>query len=50
MMMQHLGEPKAAHAVEGALEKVLSETDIRTPDLGGKATTREVGCAIAELI
>lgn len=47
MMLQHLGESKAALAVEGALETVLEKSDIRTPDLGGKAGTREVGEAIA---
>ena len=33
MMLQHLGESKAALAVEGALETVLERSDIRTPDL-----------------
>ena len=50
MMLQHLGESKAALAVEGALETVLERSDIRTPDLGGKASTREVGEAIADEI
>ena len=47
MMLQHLGEAKAAQAVERALEAVLARPDVRTPDLSGKATTREVGEAIA---
>ena len=47
MMLQHLGEAKAAQAVERALEAVLARPDVRTPDLGGKAATREVGEAIA---
>lgn len=50
MMLHHLGERKAARAVERALEAVLARTDTRTPDLGGKATTREVGEAIAKEI
>jgi len=50
MMLQHLGEPKAALAVEGALEAVLARTDVRTPDLGGRASTRDVGEAIAHQI
>lgn len=50
MMLQHLGQTKAAQGIEHALETILSETDIRTPDLSGKATTREVGSAIAEAI
>jgi tartrate dehydrogenase/decarboxylase/D-malate dehydrogenase len=48
MMLQHLGERKAARAVEKALEAALARSDILTPDLGGKASTREVGEAIAE--
>jgi tartrate dehydrogenase/decarboxylase / D-malate dehydrogenase len=50
MMLQHLGEAKAAQAVERALEAVLARPDVRTPDLGGKAATREVGEAIAHEI
>jgi tartrate dehydrogenase/decarboxylase/D-malate dehydrogenase len=46
MMLEHLGEPKAALAVEGALDAVLARPDVRTPDLGGRASTREVGEAI----
>ncbi len=47
MMLQHLVGPEAGLAVERALEGVLEKSDIRTPDLGGKANTREVGEAIA---
>lgn len=50
MMLQHLGESQAAHAVECALEQVLTRSDIHTPDLGGKASTREVGEAVAQEI
>jgi tartrate dehydrogenase/decarboxylase/D-malate dehydrogenase len=50
MMLDHLGEPKAARAVEAALEAVLMRPDVRTPDLGGKANTRNVGDAIAHEI
>ena len=47
MMLQHLGEAKAALAVEAALEAVLARPDVRTPDLGGRANTRAVGETIA---
>ncbi len=47
MMLDHLGHGEAAAAVVGAIEKLLAESDIRTPDLGGKATTEEMGKAIA---
>jgi tartrate dehydrogenase/decarboxylase/D-malate dehydrogenase len=50
MMLQHLGEAKAALAVEKAFEAVLTRPDVRTPDLGGKAATRDVGEAIAHEI
>jgi tartrate dehydrogenase/decarboxylase / D-malate dehydrogenase len=47
LMLRHLGEPKAAAAIERALEAVLANSDVRTPDIGGKARTRQVGEAIA---
>ena len=42
MMLEHLGHPDAAAAVMGAVSHVLAETGVRTPDLGGTASTREV--------
>lgn len=50
MMLQHLGESKAAEAIEGALQAVLSDPKMHTPDLGGKARTCDVGEAIAHKI
>jgi tartrate dehydrogenase/decarboxylase / D-malate dehydrogenase len=47
MMLRNLGETKAADAVEGAIRGVLAKSKIRTPDLGGKSTTQEMGEAIA---
>lgn len=46
MMLEHLGYPEAARAVVGAIEGVLAEGRALTPDLGGKASTAEVGKAI----
>ncbi|OFW46474.1 MAG: 3-isopropylmalate dehydrogenase [Actinobacteria bacterium RBG_13_35_12] len=43
MMLDHLGEIKAAKAVENAVEKVLSEGKVRSHDLGGDSSTIEVG-------
>jgi tartrate dehydrogenase/decarboxylase / D-malate dehydrogenase len=40
MMLEQLGEPKAAPAIAGALDAVLARPDVRTPDLGGRANTR----------
>ena len=47
MMLRHLGEEQAAHAVEQAIFKVLAASAVRTRDIGGKAGTREMGEAIA---
>jgi tartrate dehydrogenase/decarboxylase/D-malate dehydrogenase len=47
MMLEHLGEREAAARVMGAIESVLAGSDVRTPDLGGRATTAEVGAALA---
>jgi tartrate dehydrogenase/decarboxylase / D-malate dehydrogenase len=47
MMLDHLGESEAARAVEAAFEKVLRESDLRTPDMDGKAQTSEMGEAVA---
>ena len=46
MMLEHLGEAEAARAIVGAIETVLRDSDIKTPDMGGKANTSELGAAI----
>jgi tartrate dehydrogenase/decarboxylase/D-malate dehydrogenase len=43
LMLDHLGETTAGSAIMKAVEEVLATTTIRTPDLGGTATTSEVG-------
>lgn len=48
MMLEHLGEQRLADAVMRAVEDVLDEGRVVTPDLGGKATTEEVGAYICE--
>ena len=50
MMLDHLGHPQAAVAVEKAIETVLQTSKLRTPDMGGRATTMELGKAIEEAI
>ncbi|MFG3233366.1 tartrate dehydrogenase [Streptomyces antibioticus] len=51
MMLEHLGESAAAAAVVAAIESVLEEhPEVRTPDLGGDATTVALGSAIARRI
>ena len=49
MMLDHLGHTEAAGAVVRAIETVLQDGP-KTPDLGGKASTQDVGRAIAEAI
>jgi tartrate dehydrogenase/decarboxylase/D-malate dehydrogenase len=50
MMLEHLGHPEAAMAVERAIETVLQDPALRTRDLGGRATTIELGSAIAGVV
>ena len=49
MMLEHLGYPEAARVVEEAIEVAIDE-NIKTFDLGGGATTIDVGKAIAEIV
>jgi 3-isopropylmalate dehydrogenase len=46
MLLDHLGMTSEARAVRAAVERVLANGSPRTPDLGGQATTTEVGEAI----
>jgi len=45
LMLRHLGEPHAADAVVNAVEAALAD-GVRTPDLGGGATTASMGDAV----
>ena len=47
MMLRHFGVEAAADVVETAIAEVLANGKVRTPDIGGKATTSELGEAIA---
>lgn len=46
LMLDHLGEPEAGAAILAAIEFTLAKGDL-TPDLGGQATTEQLGTAIA---
>jgi tartrate dehydrogenase/decarboxylase/D-malate dehydrogenase len=46
MMLEHLGYPDAAAAIVSAIERVLASGRVLTPDMGGKASTEELGRAI----
>jgi tartrate dehydrogenase/decarboxylase/D-malate dehydrogenase len=53
LMLNHLGYPEAGQAVFNAIEKVLSAGPGHaplTPDIGGKASTEDLGKAIAAAI
>jgi tartrate dehydrogenase/decarboxylase / D-malate dehydrogenase len=48
LMLDFLGHKNAADAIVAAIERVLADASApRTPDLGGKATTADLGRAIA---
>ncbi len=46
MMLEHLGEKPAADRLMRAVERVTADPALHTPDLGGKATTRQVTDAV----
>ena len=50
LMLDHLGHPDAAAAVERAIESVLKDSSLLTPDMGGTARTVELGAAVADAI
>jgi tartrate dehydrogenase/decarboxylase/D-malate dehydrogenase len=50
LMVHHLGYPEAARAIEKAVEVAVADRKIRTRDLGGEASTQQMGKAIAELV
>ena len=50
MLLTHLGEPAAAERLGRAVKDTLREAGIRTRDLGGTASTREFGDAVAARI
>jgi 3-isopropylmalate dehydrogenase len=50
LLLDHLGQPKAAEDIVTAIERNLFEGRIKTYDLGGSSTTSEVGAEIARLV
>src|SRR6266699_1181174 len=46
LMLEHLGRPDLHDRVVSAIERVVANGTTLTPDLGGKATTRDVADAI----
>jgi tartrate dehydrogenase/decarboxylase/D-malate dehydrogenase len=48
MMLEHLGHPEPAARLLAAIEALLAEGRVRTPDLGGTATTADVTKALLD--
>jgi tartrate dehydrogenase/decarboxylase/D-malate dehydrogenase len=46
MMLDHLGERAAHDSILGAIERVIGDGRVKTPDLGGKSTTTEMAAAV----
>ena len=46
LMLDHLGHRDLHDRVLAAIERVVATEKVRTPDLGGKATTKELAAAI----
>ncbi len=45
-MFDHLGHRDVHDRILGAVERVLGSGKVRTPDLGGKSTTKELSAAV----
>ena len=50
MLLDHLGERAAARRLERAVEAVVREGRVRTPDIGGRSSTLDVARAIASAV
>ena len=50
MMLEHLGEAGGAARLMAAIERVTADPRFHTPDLGGKARTKDVTAAVVDAI
>ena len=50
MMLEHLGEEQAALDIQKAVMKTIALGKVKTPDMGGKNKTHEVGDAVKKAI
>ncbi len=50
MMLDHMGEIRHGDRIRAAIEKTIVEDNVRTRDLGGRASTREFGDAVAKRV
>ena len=50
LMLRHIGETAAADRIVHAVTRVMASGASRTPDLGGRATTREFADAVCKML
>jgi tartrate dehydrogenase/decarboxylase/D-malate dehydrogenase len=50
MMLDHLGLTDAHDRIVRAIERVTAAGEVRTPDLGGRANTKDVAAAVADAL
>ncbi len=50
LMLDHLGLTAAHDRIVAAIMRVMHDGTVRTPDLGGRATTRDLAAAIVDAI
>jgi tartrate dehydrogenase/decarboxylase/D-malate dehydrogenase len=50
MMLRHLEAWEGGDAVENAITQVLAKSKVRTPDIGGSASAKDLGEAIAAAV
>jgi isocitrate dehydrogenase (NAD+) len=50
LMLEHVGKHSSAHRLRAAINATVSRDVIRTPDLGGRASTRQFAEAVARRI
>ena len=49
-MIRHLGYSKGAERIDSAVDEVIREGAVLTPDLGGKSKTEEVTAEVLKRI
>jgi len=50
MMLRHLGAVEVSDTIESAIAATLASSKVRTPDIGGNSTTKDLGEAIAQQV
>lgn len=50
LMLEHLGATAAGVAIVAAIERVLADGSVRTPDMGGTASTQALAAAIRDAL